>query len=62
MKTTGNTHYADIFKHLNDGRVHQIVAGAVFEESFDDRLKEKVSHDVSIVEFILQTNDPSHEA
>ncbi len=62
-KTGGsNTHHTDILKHLNDGRVHEIVAWPVVEEGLNNRLKEKVSHDVAIVEFILQTNDPPHEA
>lgn len=59
---SSNTHHTDILKHLNDGRVHEIVARAVVEEGLNNGLKEKVSHDVAIVEFILQTNDPPHEA
>ena len=58
----GNTHHTDILEHLNDGWVHEIVAGPIVEEGLDDGLKEKVPHDVAIVEFILQTNDPPHEA
>lgn len=58
----GNTHHTDIFKHLNDGWVHEIVTRAIVEEGLNDGLKEKISHNVAIVEFILQTNDPPHEA
>ena len=59
---TGNTHHTNIFKHLNDGRIHEIVARAIFEEGLDDGLKEEISNDVTIVEFIFQTNNPPHEA
>lgn len=58
----GNTHHTDILKHLNDCGVHEIVARPIVQEGLNDRLKEKISHYVAIVEFILQTNDPPHKA
>lgn len=57
-----NTHHSYIFKHLNDGRVHEIVSRAVVKESLNYRFEEKVSHDVAIVEFIFQTDYSPHKA
>lgn len=57
-----NTYHSDIFKHLNDGRVHEIVSRAIVKESLNYRFKEKVSHDVAIVEFIFQTDYSPHKA
>ena len=57
----GDTHHTDILKHLDDSRVHEVVARAVAEEGLDHRLKKEVPHDVAVVELILQADDPSHE-
>ena len=54
--------HTDILEHLDDGWVHEIIAWAVVKEGLDDGLEEEVSHDVAIVELVLQTDDPPHEA
>lgn len=55
------THHFNKLKKLYDGRVEQIVSGAVVQQSVDDGLKQVPLDDVAVVVFILQPDDPTHE-
>lgn len=53
------TYHSNKFKHLYNGRVHQIVAGSIVEKCFDNWFKQKTFHYVAVVKFIFQANNLS---
>lgn len=55
------THHFDELKQFYDGRVEQIVSGAIVQQGIDDRLKQVSFDDVAVIIFILQTYDSTHE-
>lgn len=56
------SYHFDELEELDDGRVQQVVSGAVVQQGVDDRLKQVSFHDVAVVILVLQSNDPPHEA
>lgn len=55
------THHFDELKELYDGRVEEVVSGAVVQQGINDGLKQVPFDDVAVVVLVLQTNDPAHE-
>lgn len=55
------THHFNELKEFYDGRVKEVVSGAVVQQGINDRLKQVSLDDVAVVVLILQTNDPPHE-
>ena len=51
----------DVLKELNDGWVDEVVAATIGNERLDDWFKKIISDNVSIVEFVLETNYPPAE-
>ncbi len=58
----GQTHHSDELEELDDGRVQQVVSGAVVQQSVDDRLEQVSFHDVAVVILVLQADDSPQEA
>lgn len=56
-----STHHFNELKELYDGRVEEVVSGAVVQQGINDRLKQVPFDDVAVVVLILQTNDSAHE-
>ncbi len=56
------THHSDELEELDDGRVQQVVSGAVVQQRVDDRLEQVSFHDVAVVILVLQADDSPHEA
>lgn len=50
------------FEQLNDGRVKEVVSSIVCLKRFNNRSKEVTSNDVSVVDFVLQSNYFSEES
>lgn len=56
-----STHHFDELKQFNDGRVEEVVSGAIVQQGIDNRLKQVSFDDVAVIIFILQAYDSTHE-